>query len=230
MASPPLWNSDHVVFSVSIGFPSNSTQDAPFHRIACDYSHADLDGLRDHLREVPLEDIFKCSASATARELCEWVQVETDVFIPHCKYQVKSHSSPWFSTPCAAAIAHRNHLFWLYQQITSSESKLKLRQASNRCKRVLEATKLAIANKKKKNPSLPRNLVLRTFGELLVVFLKKVNLLYLFYSVAWRCYLLYLIKQSCLLKTFLRNLLLMTQVSLYLFSLLKLIWNCIIFL
>ena len=155
MASPPLWNSDHVVFSVSIGFPSNSTQDAPFHRIACDYSHADLDGLRDHLREVPLEDIFKCSASATARELCEWVQVETDVFIPHCKYQVKSHSSPWFSTPCAAAIAHRNHLFWLYQQITSSESKLKLRQASNRCKRVLEATKLAIANKKKRIHHFP---------------------------------------------------------------------------
>ena len=217
MASPPLWNSYHVVFSVSIGFPSNSTQDAPFHRIACDYSHADLDGLRDHLREVSLEDIFKCSASATPRELCEWVQVENDIFIPHCKYQVKCHSSPWFSTPCAAAIAHRNHLFWLYQQITFSESKLKLRQASNSCKRVLEATKLAIANKKKKNPSLPRNLVLRTFGELIVVFLKKVNLLYLFYSVAWRCYLLYLIKQNCLLKKFLRNLLLMTQVSLYLF-------------
>ena len=52
MAFPPLGNSDHVV-SVSIDFPTNSQQDAPFHRIAYDYSRADWDGLRDHLRDVP---------------------------------------------------------------------------------------------------------------------------------------------------------------------------------
>ena len=38
---PPLGNSDHVVVSVSIDFPTNSQGDAPFHRIAYDYSHAD---------------------------------------------------------------------------------------------------------------------------------------------------------------------------------------------
>ena len=52
MAFPPLGNSDHVVVSVSIDFPSNSQWDAPFHCIAYDYSHADWDGLRDHLRDV----------------------------------------------------------------------------------------------------------------------------------------------------------------------------------
>ena len=36
-----LGNSDHVVVSVYIDFPSNSQQDAPFHRIAYDYSRAD---------------------------------------------------------------------------------------------------------------------------------------------------------------------------------------------
>ena len=106
---PPLGNSNHVVVSVSIDFPSNSQQDAPFHRIAYDYSRADWDGLRDHLRDVPWEDIFKLSASAAASEFCEWVQVGIDVYIPHRKYQVKPHSSPWFSTACAAAIVHRNH-------------------------------------------------------------------------------------------------------------------------
>ena len=30
MTFPPLGNSDHVLVSVSIGFPSNSQQDAPF--------------------------------------------------------------------------------------------------------------------------------------------------------------------------------------------------------
>ena len=49
----------------------------------------------------------------------------------------------------AAAIAHRNHIFDLYQQTTFSESKVKFKQLSNHCKRVLEAAKLAYANKTK---------------------------------------------------------------------------------
>ena len=53
MAFPPLGNSDHTVFSVSIDFPTNSQHDTPFHRIAYDYSRADWYGLRDHLRGVP---------------------------------------------------------------------------------------------------------------------------------------------------------------------------------
>ena len=97
MAFPPLGNSDHVVVSVSIDFPINSKQDTPFHRVPNDYSRADWDGLRDHLRDVPWEDIFKLSASAAATaagEFCQWVQVGTDVSILHRKHQVKPHSSP----------------------------------------------------------------------------------------------------------------------------------------
>ena len=61
------------------------------------------------------------------------------------------HSSPWLSASCAAAIVHRNHFFHLYQKDKSSDSKVKFRQASNRCKRVLEAAKLAYANKTKES-------------------------------------------------------------------------------
>ena len=86
MAFPSLGNSDHVVVSVSIHFPINSKQDTPFHRMAYDYSHADWDGLHDHLRDVPWEDIFKLRASAAASEFCEWIQVGIDVYIPHRKY------------------------------------------------------------------------------------------------------------------------------------------------
>ena len=91
MAFPPFGNSDHVVVSVSIDFPSNSQEDAPFHCIAYDYSRADWDGLCDHLRDVSCEDIFKLVASAAASEFCEWVQVGIDIYIPHRKYQVKPH-------------------------------------------------------------------------------------------------------------------------------------------
>ena len=55
----------------------------PFHCVAYDYSRADWDGLRNHLRDVPWEDIFfKVSASASASEFCEWIQVGIDVYIP----------------------------------------------------------------------------------------------------------------------------------------------------
>ena len=189
MAFPPLGNSDHVAVLISIDFTINSKQDTPFHRVTYDFSCADQDGLHDDLRDVPWEDIIKLGASAAAAsDFCEWVQVGIDVYISHRKYQVKPQSSPWFSATYAVAIVHRNHFFCLYQQNKSSESKVKYRQASNRCKKVLE-----------------------------------VNLLYLLYSVDQRCCLLHLIKQNYLLKTFPKTLILMTLVSLYMFSLSELI-------
>ena len=110
---------------------------------------ADWDGIEDHLRDVPWEDIFKLGASAAASEFCESGQVGIDVYIPHRKYEVKPHSSPWFSAACAAAIDHRNHFFCLYEKDKSSDSKVKFRQASNHCKRVIEASQLVFANKTK---------------------------------------------------------------------------------
>ena len=61
--------------------------------------------------DVSWEDIFKLNASAAAREFCEWVQVGIDVCITQCKYQVKPHSSPWFSAAFSTAIVYRDHVF-----------------------------------------------------------------------------------------------------------------------
>ena len=58
---------------------------------------SDWDRLRDHLVDVPWEDSFKLGASTAASEFCESVQVGIDVYIAHRKYQVRPHSSPWFS-------------------------------------------------------------------------------------------------------------------------------------
>ena len=107
-----------------------------------DYSGADWDAQRDHLRDVPWEYIFKLSASAAASEFCKW-------YIPHPKYHVKPNSSPWFLAGCAVAIVHRNHIFCFCQHNKSSESKVMLIHASNLCKRVLKAAKLAYATKAK---------------------------------------------------------------------------------
>ena len=105
-----MGNCDHVV-PVSINFLSNLQWDAPFHCLAYDYSHADWDGLHHHLRAVLWKNIFKLSASGAVSEFCEWVQVGIDVYIPHHKYQIKPHSSPWFSAACTAAIVYGNHFF-----------------------------------------------------------------------------------------------------------------------
>ena len=70
MTFPPLGNSDHVVVSVSIDFPTNPKWDVEFHCIAYDNSLADSDSLCDNLRDVPWEVIFKLSASAAAHEKC----------------------------------------------------------------------------------------------------------------------------------------------------------------
>ena len=135
-----------------------------------DYSHADWDGIFDHLRDVQWEDIFKLSASVAASEFCEWVQVGIDVYIPHRKYQIKPHSSLWFSAASAAPTVHRNHFFCLYQKDKSSESKVKFRQASNCCKRVLKAAKIAYANKTKE--SIPSQKLLHFLLDQLQIFLQ----------------------------------------------------------
>ena len=77
---------NHVFLSNSIEYPLNTQRDSPFHRIPDDYSRADWEGLREHLRDASWEHIFKFSASAAASEFSEWVQVEIDVYIPNRKY------------------------------------------------------------------------------------------------------------------------------------------------
>ena len=79
MAFPPLENSDHTVVSVSIDCPSNAKGDTLFHRTTNDYTCADWDSPRDHLRNVSWEDIFKLGNSVTAAEFCEWVKVGIDI-------------------------------------------------------------------------------------------------------------------------------------------------------
>ena len=152
-----------------------------------------------------------------------------DVYIPYQKCQVKPHTSSWFSADCAAAIVNKNHFFHLCQEDKSSGSKVKFRQASNCCRRVLEAAKLACANKTKesklacanktKESITSQKLGSRDFWRIANSVLSKGKSAIppLFNSLE------VLIKQNCLLKTFLKTLILMTQVSLYLFSLLELI-------
>ena len=228
MAFRSLGNSDHVVFSVSIEFPLNSHRDAPFHRIAYYYSHANWDGLRDHLRDVPWQDIFKLSASA-ASQFCEWVQVGINVYIHHRKYQLKPHSSSWFSATSTAVIVHGNNFFVCINRINLLNLKESLDSLQIVGKGFLKLPNWHMLIKQN-DPSLLRNMAIKILAKFLIVFSTKVNLLYLLYSTVPEDLSLHLIKQNCLLKTFLRTLILMTQLSLYQFAFLKLIWNCVIFL
>ena len=126
-----------------------------------------------------------------------------------------------FQLLVVAAIVHRNYFFCFYKKDKSSDSKVKFRQASNRCKRVLEAAKLAYANKTKESITCQK-LGSLEFWQIANSVLNKgksaipplFNGLEVLSSAS---------DKAKLLKTFLRTLILMTQVSLDLFFLLELI-------
>ena len=146
-------------------------------------------------------------AATAASAFCEWAQVGIDVYILHVAIL-----HPWFPAVCAAAEVYRNHFFHLYQQNKFFHVKESSERLVIVVKRFLKLPNLHMLIKQK-SLSFPENLPLGTFGELLIVFLTKVNLLYLLYSIPHRRCLLHLIKQNCLLKTFLRTLILMIPIS-----------------
>ena len=150
-AFPPLGNSNHAVVPVSIGFPSYSQWDALFHCIASDYSHADWDSLRDHLKGVPWEDIFKLVLLLLLVNFVTGFRLEL-MYISLIK-SIRSSLSHLHAFQLLVllpySIVHRNHFLRLYQKDKSFNCKVKFRQASNPYKRVLEAAKLVYASKTK---------------------------------------------------------------------------------
>ena len=92
------------------------------------------------------------------------------------------------------------HLYFCTNFCTNRINLLNLKQSSDRlvivAKGFLKLPNLQVLIKQE-SPSLPRTLALGTFGELIIEFSTKVNLLYLFNSMSRRCCLLHLIKQNC---------------------------------
>ena len=111
-------------------FVVKSKNEHHYHHSVCSYSKTDWD--------LPWLDIFKHDATYAAMEITEWVEIGIDCYIPHRKFQLKPHSpSPWF-TPCATAIAHRNHYFHHYHWNATPENKKLFYDSHNHCKRVLK--------------------------------------------------------------------------------------------
>ena len=119
-------------------------------------------------------------------------------------------------------MVHRNRFFHLYQRNKSSKSKVKLRQGSNQCKRVLDAAKLAYANQTKESIT-SQKLGSRDFWLIASsvhnngksAILPLLNGLDVVISASD--------KAKFFAENFSKALILITQVSLYLFSLLELI-------
>ena len=127
-----------------------------------------------------------------------------------------------FSCLCCCNIVHRNHFFRLYQRENFSASKVKFRQASNCCKRVLEAAKLAYASKTKESitsQKLGSHDFWRTANSVLNKGKSAIPPLFNGSEVLSSAS----DKAKLFAENFSLNLILMTRVSLCLFSLLELI-------
>ena len=85
------------------------------------------------------------NASAAAGEFFEWVYIGIDVLIPHNTGSIITHLHDF--NLLALLLKLKEITFYLYRQNKYSESKVKFRQASNHCKRLLQAAKMAYANK-----------------------------------------------------------------------------------
>ena len=67
-------------------------------------------------------------------------------FIPSKKFQQRPNSQPWFTPECAAAIAHRNHFFHVYQQNRDDDNAhAEFNAARNYCRRILRNSKCSYA-------------------------------------------------------------------------------------
>ena len=141
----PLGRSDHCMVTVAIDVQCKESTDVPFHRTVYRYSKADWDSFRSFIADAPLDYIFKFRASKAASLITDWVLTGMDTFIPHKKYQQKPNSQPWFSPECAAAIAHRNHFFHLYQQNRCAATQAAFHKARNQCHKVLRDARTSYA-------------------------------------------------------------------------------------
>ena len=90
---------------------------------------------------------------------------------------------------------------------------MKFNQTGSHFKGVVEAAKLAYTNKTKESITFQKP-GSRDFWRIANGVLNKDDSGYLLYIITMRCCRLHLIKQNCLLKTFLRTTFLITQVSL----------------
>ena len=147
------------------------------------------------------------------------------IYIPYCKYKFKPHLSSWISAGCAAAIVHRNHFFFFVR----TEWIFWTEQASNHCKRFFKDNKLAYANKTKQSIT-SQNLGSQNFWRIAISVLNKGKSVIPPLFNGPEVLSSASDKAKLFAKAFLRTQILMTQVSLHLFSLQELISNCITFL
>ena len=161
VAFPPFGNSDNVFVSVSIDSPSNSQRDAPFRRIAYDYSRADVlcgISLNSVLLLLPVN--FMSGFRLELMHIYLIVSIRSSLTYIHG--------------------FHRTQFFRLCQQNKPSEFKVKFRQASNCCKRILKAAELAYANKTKESIT-SQKLGSREFRQIVNSILNKGKICYTSY-------------------------------------------------
>ncbi|XP_047140024.2 probable RNA-directed DNA polymerase from transposon BS [Hydra vulgaris] len=137
----PLGTSDHGLISLKLLSNSSTSSESPYHRTTYNYLKADWDSFRDFLRDGPWVEIFRLPADKCASYITSWIQAGMESFIPSRRFQVKPHSSPWFSSHCAVAISNRNRYFHIYQQNNSPENRHLFTIARNHCKKVLSDAK-----------------------------------------------------------------------------------------
>ena len=219
MTFSSLGNSDDIV-SVSTDFTSDSKRDASFDTAYDVWT--DQEDLHNHLRDVPCQDNFKLLLLLLAYVTGSRLELMFLSLIINIRGNIIQLQP---TQQCSAAIAHKKIISFVG---TDRINLLLLKWSPGRlafvAKGFLKLPNLSLLLKQKESITFQKVAPL-TIGKLIKIFSIKLNLLYLIYLMALKYRLLQVIRQNCLLITFLRTLILMIQVPLYLLSLLKVIWD-----
>lgn len=74
------------------------------------------------------------------------MKVDIETFVLPRKHQVKPESS-WLTPAFSAAIAHKNHFFWLHQHDSSDDNRRLFVSDCYGCRRVLNEVKFLFADR-----------------------------------------------------------------------------------
>lgn len=109
--------SDQPLASIEIPFQSSIKQEQPIHQTSFCYVHADWRSLHDFLCDGPsIAIIYQPNDSSPC--------IKSDMEL----------TSPFFTSACSVAIAHRNHYFYLYKHDkTASNSHSKIETQKKQC-------------------------------------------------------------------------------------------------
>ncbi|XP_065682458.1 uncharacterized protein LOC136095628 [Hydra vulgaris] len=131
---------DSGLISLKLFSHSSLSSESPYHQTSYNYLKAEWEPFLHFFHYGPWVKSFRLPADKCASYVTSWIQAGMESFTPSQGFQIKPHSSPWFSSHCAASISNCNHYFHNYPQNNSLENRRLFTIARDCCQKAPETS------------------------------------------------------------------------------------------